>query len=268
MISRLQFQKTIKEYYCLNKRDFPWRKTKNPYHIVVSEIMLQQTQTSRVVKKYREFIKAFPSWKALSNAPQKKVLTLWQGLGYNRRALNLKRMAETVTKEYRGRLPEDSASLESLPGIGPYTAGAIRTFVWNQPHVFIETNIRTVFLHFFFPNKKNVSDLELFNYIEKTVDTKNPREWYSALMDYGVMLKKEKGNLNTQSKHYRKQTPFKGSDREVRSSILKYVLKEKNVTPLHLKKELSFNKNKIQQKLDELINEGFLKKSDSYIVSI
>ncbi len=172
-----QFKKTVWQYYKKNKRDLPWRRSgATPYQILVSEIMLQQTQVDRVIPKYKHFIKQFPTFAALARAKQKDVLIAWQGLGYNRRALNLKRTAESVWNTHNGRLPKETNVLIALPGIGSYTAGAIRAFAWNLPSTVIETNIRTVYLHHFFPTQKKVSDKTLLPLIEKTSDTKNPRE--------------------------------------------------------------------------------------------
>lgn len=146
-----QFQKKIYDYYKKEKRLLPWRTTTNPYKILVSELMLQQTQSVRVVEKYKQFIKTFPSAVSLSNASTKEVVSLWQGLGYNRRALYLYRTAQIVTNELKGKFPHTVEDLQKLPGVGPYTAAAIMAFSYNQPTVVIETNIRAVFIHFFFP---------------------------------------------------------------------------------------------------------------------
>ncbi len=211
-------------YYRQHGRMFPWRKTSDPYKILVSEIMLQQTQADRVVNKYREFVRAFPTFRALSRAPLRDVLQAWQGLGYNRRALHLKAAASEVVQKFGGRLPSETDELMKFPGVGQGTAGAIHAFAFNLPSVFIETNIRAVFLYFFFRRKKKVGDEEIFPFIQKTLDQKNPREWYWALMDYGAMLKKTRPNPNRRSAHYAKQSPFRGSTREERSKILKAVL--------------------------------------------
>lgn len=217
------FQAQIWAFYAHSGRhNLPWRKTKNPYKILVSEVMLQQTQVSRVVEKYQEFLKKFPSTETLANAPLSEVLSVWQGMGYNRRALALKKMAEKITGEYKGKIPKARAILESLPGVGPYTAGAVRAFAFNEPEVFIETNIRRIFIHHFFKDKEGISDKEILSLVEMTLDTKNPREWYYALMDYGAHLPKvAKKNSNTQSKHYTKQSTFKGSLRELRGRIIR-----------------------------------------------
>ena len=264
-----KFQKTVWDYYNQHKRDFPWRKTKNPYHIWVSEVMLQQTQTDRVVPKYKAFLKQFPTVRSLASASQKDVLERWQGLGYNRRGLNLKRAGEEIVGRLKGKIPTEVDALMALPGIGDYTSKAIITFAHNTPLVFIETNIRTVFLDYFFQNTHVlVHDREILRLVEKTLDIKNSREWYYALMDYGVMLKKVKKSKNIKSIHYRKQTPFKGSGREVRSTLLKYILENKKTTLGALCKIplLKNRKNMIQEKIQELVHEGFIVKEKNYYV--
>ncbi len=259
-MKKADFVNTIYSYYRANKRPFAWRKTKNPYRVLVSEIMLQQTQTSRVISKYESWLKKFPDVQHLASASVAEVLKEWQGLGYNRRALALKKTAEVVVKKYRSRFPKTYEEILELPGIGPYTAGAVMAFAYNKSFPIIETNIRTVFIHFFFRDKKGVHDKDILKLVEETLDTENPREWYYALMDYGVMLKKTMGNLNTKSRHYTKQTPFKGSNREVRSMILKE-LQQTSATAAQLRKKLTtVDKDKIDINLSALQKEGFIKR--------
>ncbi|MEK7519955.1 MAG: A/G-specific adenine glycosylase [Patescibacteria group bacterium] len=221
-ISIRTFQKTVWRHYRRHGRhDMVWRKNITPYRVVVSEVMLQQTQVARVTHKLRPFVRMFPSFRSLARAPLSRVLAAWQGLGYNRRALMLKRLAQTVVREHGGILPRDPVMLAALPGIGFATAGSIAAFAFQEPVAFIETNIRRVFIHFFFPHKKSVHDSDILKIVQKTVDTKNPREWYFALMDYGAWLARaEKENPNRKSAHYQRQPKFEGSDRQVRGRIL------------------------------------------------
>lgn len=219
--SRGKFKKTVWDYYRANRRDFPWRRNINPYRVLVSEIMLQQTQVSRGEVKYKEFLKRFPSFRALAQASNAYVLAAWQGLGYNRRALYLKKTAEIVVKEYKGKLPDSTVLLMRLPGIGSYTAGAVCAFAFNKPVVLIDTNVRRVYIHHFFNDKVNISDAELMPLVEATLDMDNAREWYSALMDYGSMLGLQEENANKRSAHYVKQSKFEGSLRQVRGKIIK-----------------------------------------------
>lgn len=196
----------------------PWRLHPTPYAVLVSEIMLQQTQVDRVIAKFNEFMLQFPTLETLAEAPLSSVLRVWLGLGYNRRAKYLHAAAREIVT--RGAFPSTQRELMSLPGIGPNTAGAILAYSFNQPVVYIETNIRTVFLHHFFANKVDVHDKELLPLIEEALDREHPREWYGALMDYGTFLKKKGHGCNNASRHYKKQAKFQGSVREMRGGIL------------------------------------------------
>ena len=195
--------------------------------------MLQQTQVRRVIEHYRRFIKRFPNFRALARAANSDVLAAWQGLGYNRRAIYLKRAAEAVVREFGGRLPRERTALEALPGIGRGTSGSLMAFAFNEPVVFIETNIRRVFIHFFFPKRKKVTDAELERYIKRSIDNERPREWYWALMDYGAAMSANGSrgrNPNRRSAHYKKQAAFAGSDRELRGKIVRLALAGKDKT--------------------------------------
>ena len=208
--------------------------------------MLQQTQVERVVEKYEAFINLFPSFDALARASLRDVLAAWQGLGYNRRATALKKIGEIVAGDYDGKLRADLDFLTSLPGIGHNTACAILAFAFNKPVVFIETNVRTVFIHFFFSDRDGVGDSEILPLVERTLDRENSRKWYSALMDYGTMLKKTHGSINSKSAHYQKQSPFKGSDRQVRGLVLKAIIAH----------------HRARKALDALQAEGFVREID------
>lgn len=262
------FKETIWEHYHKHKRALPWRNTRDPYHILVSEIMLQQTQVSRVLQKYPLFIAHFPTIRSLAKAPLKTVLIHWQGMGYNRRALHLKQIAETLMKDYNGNVPDDPSILRQLPGIGKATARSIVTFAFNIPTVFIETNIRRVFIHFFFPKDMNISDRQIAPLIEKTLDRNNPREWYFALMDYSTTLAKKIPNPNTKSKHYTKQSKFEGSNRQLRGMIVKELLKNSSLNAKQLIKNLGGHTNtRIEKNLQALVNEGIIKKqNDLYTI--
>lgn len=202
-------------------RDMPWRQDTRPYYVLVSELMLQQTQVDRVVPKFNAFIDRFPDEKTLANASLAEVLKLWSGLGYNRRAKFLHEAAKKIIADFDGVFPEDEESLLSLPGVGKGTAGAIITYAFNRPVTFIETNVRTVYFHHFFADSEGVTDTQLAPLIEATLDREHPREFYWALMDYGSWLKRSGAGRIQQSKHYKKQPPLKGSVREVRGQIIK-----------------------------------------------
>ncbi len=230
---------------------------------MVSEIMLQQTQTERTREKYLAFIKVFPTVKKLSSAPRSDVLRMWQGLGYNRRAILLKQSAEMITNTYRGKIPAEHEKLQRLPGVGPYTAGAILAFAFNKPHVLIETNIRSVFLYHFFQKNKKVSDRELMPLISATLSQKRPREWYQALMDYGSYLKKVVPNPNRRSSHYVRHASFKGSRREFRGALLKHIINKRSCSLPSLSRLLQRKKGEILALLAVLEKEGFIEKKNS-----
>ena len=272
-----KFQKIIWDYYITSgRKNLPWRKSINPYKIWVSEVMLQQTQVDRVVPFFIAWMKQFPTIQKLANASQVDILRLWKGLGYNSRALRMKQTAQIIVKNYKGKFPKTVELLQKLPGIGPYTAGAIGAFAYNQPLNFIETNIRRVFIHHFFTDRSDVHDDEILLLVEQTLDIKKPREWYWALMDYGAFLgrtlniKGKKYNPNIQSKHYTKQSKFAGSDREIRGDILSILLQEKNTTTFNKLvislKKYSENISRINKILNQLENEGFIVFNNTKIV--
>ncbi len=254
------FRAKIYNYYRKHGRALPWRTTRNPYRILISEIMLQQTQVERVLEKYKEFLAAFPNFSSLAQAPLPKLLRVWQGMGYNRRALALRALAQTVMNEHRGKLPSDPDELVKLPGIGKYTAGAVAAFVFKKPVVFMDTNIRRVYIHHFFHDRENIRDEEIVPLIEKTLDKAGPGKWYNALMDYGSMLKKEQSNPNQRSAHYTRQSPFENSNRQVRGRILKALVKESPLTAIQIVKKVGMEPERVKKNLTQLEREGFLKK--------
>jgi len=257
-----QFRRTILSYYAENRRDLPWRHTTDPYHILVSEIMLQQTQVARVMTKYPEFISAFPAFADLARAPLSSVLAVWQGMGYNRRAMALKTCAQKVMDEFNGELPSDTGILATFPGIGKATAGSIAAFAFNMPVVFIETNIRRVFIHFFFDEKSNIPDTEILPLAGKALEGQDPRTWYSALMDYGTMLRGEIQNPNRRSAHYARQTKFEGSDREIRGQIIRTLIKEQELDETILAGKFGSDPERVYRILGTLEKEGYLIRSN------
>lgn len=213
------------------RHGLPWRRPEpdgsfDPYKILVSEVMLQQTQVPRVIPKYDAFLRRFPTLRSLATAPLGDVLVSWQGLGYNRRAKYLWQAARAVTSDYHGMFPRSVDDLSKLPGIGRNTAGAILAYAFNEPVVFVETNIRTVFIHYFFKDQAGVPDKAILDLVSRMLDNDNPREWYWALMDYGSYLKQSVGNLARQSKAYTKQSRFAGSERQLRGRVLHLLAQE------------------------------------------
>ena len=216
------FKKKIFNFYSLHQRDLPWRHTRDPFKIFVSEIMLQQTQVERVLYKYKLFLERFPDIKTLAQASLADVLKIWQGLGYNRRAKYLLDTARIIYHSH-SEWPKSQAGLMSLPGIGQSTAGAILAFAYKQPVVFIETNIRRVFIHEFFKHQKFITDTDILDLIRQTLPDDRIDIWYWALMDYGTKLKEQKSNPNQRSSTYRRQSSFNNSKRFVRGKIISYL---------------------------------------------
>jgi len=261
------FRQMVYGYYGSHGRSLPWRETRDPYAILVSEIMLQQTQVDRVREKYREFLDEFPGFDQLARAELSRVLSVWQGLGYNRRAVSLRLCAQAVVDSYEGELPSHVTALEALPGIGPYTARAVAAFAFGEPTPFIETNIRSVFIHHFFPEREAVRDSEILPLVERTLDRERPRDWYYALMDFGAMLKKAGVNPGRLSAHHSRQSPFRGSNREQRSLILKSILAAPGISAAQLVSALAGEAAAVHRNLQQLEREGFIRQEcDGFVI--
>lgn len=224
-----EFQQTVlakgKELY----REMPWRSDTTPYFILLSEIMLQQTQVPRVMQKFAEFIEAFPTLEDLAHADFQEVLAHWSGLGYNRRARFLHQTAQKIVEN--GSFPTDEAFLRSCPGIGENTAASILVYAFNQPLVFLETNVRTVLIYTFLNDQtEKIDESVLKDLARQTLYAENPRQWYWALMDYGTFLKKTEGNFNKLSKKHTTQSKFEGSFRQKRAAVLRCLLQNGPLT--------------------------------------
>jgi A/G-specific adenine glycosylase len=256
------FQAIVWRYYDQHGRhDLPWRVPEpggnfDPYKIMVSEIMLQQTQVGRVLPKYEEFLRAFPVLKALAEAELGDVLRQWSGLGYNRRAKFLWLAARKITEESGGVMPHAAEELKTLPGIGPNTAAAVAVYSYNAPEVFIETNIRTVYIHHFFQDRADIPDREILELVRLTLPMDDSREWYWALMDYGTYLKAAVGNLNRASKHYAKQSRFEGSKRQLRGQVLR-LLAVRPQSPRQLR--VAIKDDRLDEVLAELTSEQMIR---------
>lgn len=252
------FRRTVYESYARVERgDLPWRRTTDPYRILVSELMLQQTQVGRVIDKYEAFLERFPDVRALAGASLTDLLEAWSGLGYNRRALQLKGIAEEVVSRHGGGIPRSFDELLALPGVGRATAGAVSAFAFGEAHPFLETNIRAVLIHHFFPKRDKVRDSELMPVVEQTLDRTDPRRWYYALMDYGVDLKKRYGNPARRSAHHAGQPPFRGSDRQARGLIVR-ALTAGALGRRELARATGLESERLGRNLAKLEKEGFL----------
>ena len=248
-------------------RDLPWRGIDDDYAVLVSEVMLQQTQVKRVLRYWGRFLALFPTVDALAAADNALVLEMWQGLGYNRRALMLKRCAEECAAHHGGKLPAKREELLALPGIGPATASGVMAFARNEPCVYLETNVRSVFLHHFFPGVEKVPDKDVAALVERACPEEDVRGWYYALLDYGAHLKQIVSNPSRRSSGYARQSTFEGSHRQKRAAIVRLVLGEPGIGLEAISAKLdemeraagrgAIEDNELSRLLDELVAEGF-----------
>ena len=264
-LSTKDFRVFVRDHYRMHGRhNLPWRVLPAAgsavYPVLVSEMMLQQTQVSRVIPKYLEFLEIFPTVEQLAAAASGDVLRAWSGLGYNRRAKFLHQTAQIITQEYGGNFPDRLEELVKLPGVGINTAGAIQAYAFNQPAIFVETNIRTVFIHHYFNDSSDVPDSAILELVTETLDTEHPREWYWALMDYGSWLKQSVGNLGQQSKSYSRQSRFAGSRRQIRGQVIR-LLGDQPLTFEQLQKRVP--DYRLSSVVDELMAEQLIRSEDT-----
>lgn len=276
-LSRDEFVARVWEQGREHYRDLPWRNIDDAYGVLVSEVMLQQTQVVRVINYWERFVGMFPTVDALAAGATSEVLELWQGLGYNRRALALKRAAEECSRLYAGKLPQGYDELVALPGIGSATAAGVRAFAYQLPGVYLETNVRTVFLHELFADREGVTDKELIPLIEDVCPVHEVRAWYYALLDYGAALKAEGKNASRRSAHYARQSTFEGSRRQKRAWIVRRVLAaEEGIEQPRVLAELNEAEAKAKRDIvdeelfasivDDLLAEGFFKREDNKLL--
>lgn len=251
-----QFQVVVWQYYeGHGRKHLPWREDPSPYHVLVSELMLQQTQVERVIPKFNMFVHVFKNVEQLAQAPLSEVLAAWQGLGYNRRARYLHEAAQAIV--HLGHFPDKHEDLVKLPGVGRNTAGAIQVYAFAHVAFFVETNIRTVYFYHFFADRTDVTDAEIYALLERTADRRDIRGWYAALMDYGTYLKSQKLGSISKSKHYKKQGGFMGSARQVRGQIIRELTQGKK-TEAQLAQVI--NDERLGIILEKLISEGMVEK--------
>lgn len=255
----------------------PWRSISDAYGVYVSEVMLQQTQVSRVLKYWNSWMAAFPTLDALASASTSDILERWQGLGYNRRALALKKSAEVCACNYAGKLPTSIDELEGLPGVGPATAAGIMAFAYQQPSIYIETNVRSVFIHHFFSDTtEKVPDILLKPLVEATCSKTNPRDWYYALLDYGAYLKSTGVNPSRAAASYTRQSAFEGSWRQKRAFVIREVLAQPGISVNRVAELLNAEEtavgrtavddSDINRLIEELSSEGFFQVKGARII--
>lgn len=251
-------QTVLKFYNEEGRHTLLWRKRISSYKILVSEIMLQQTQVERVTPKFKDWMRTYPTLESLGKASLQDILIMWQGLGYQRRAKALYQIAQTYTK-----LPKSFEDLLLLPGVGSYTASAICAFAYNRfSYPMLETNIRTALIHYYHQSKEKIEDKILSEDLLRIsshplVQKVGARTWYYALMDYGAYLKSKNISHNKKSAHYTKQTKYKGSFRELRAKILFAITH---------KEKLPRDERNIKA-LEALLKEGYItKQKNTYII--
>ena len=254
-----EFQKEVYSFYLEHSREMPWRSDPSPYNVLVSEVMLQQTQVPRVLKLFPGFISRFPDFKTLAAAPFADVLATWKGLGYNRRARALMQTSQVITCQMGGILPSDPEVLESFPQIGHATACSIAAFAYEAPVVFVETNIRRVFLYTFFPGARDVNDRDILPMVRDSLDIANPRHWYYALMDLGAVIGLHVQNPNRRSAHYMRQKPFSGSDRKIRGRVLSHLLQAGEAAECDLVETTGVPSDRMSRILASLVRDELIK---------
>lgn len=254
-----EFRAAVRNHWKQAGRSFPWRETRDPWLVMVSEFMLQQTQTERVVPYWRRWAELWPTPAALASAPLEDVLREWSGLGYNRRARYLRDAARAIVERFGASVPRAPEDLETLSGVGPYTARAISTFAYGLPNLFLETNIRAAALHFFFPGATEVRDRDILPLLDQAMDRDDPRTWYWALMDYGAALKKLVANPGRRSAHYVRQSSFRGSLRQARGAVLKVLSSGGEADEEALSAATGIEYDRIHRAAAALLSEGFLR---------
>ncbi|RME52395.1 Fe-S cluster assembly protein HesB [Candidatus Woesearchaeota archaeon] len=261
--TRRQLHKKILTWYARNARDLPWRKTKDPYAILVSEFMLQQTQVERVKPYYLAWLSQWPTITCLSRERPANVLRAWSGLGYNARALRLLQTAKRIVQEHNNKIPHNKEDLQRLPGIGAYTASAILAFAYNKPEPVIDTNIRRVLIHeCSLPH--TISAQDLATVAKQLIPKGRSRDWHNALMDYGATVLTSK---TTNIPPTTKQPSFEGSTRQARGAIIRHLLSKGAVklsregfetTSKELAKQLQIAPERVAAALESLHNDGII----------
>ncbi len=266
--------KKILSWYQEHQRDLPWRKTHDPYHILISEVMLQQTQVSRVIEKYKEFLQSFPTVQDLAKVKTADVIRVWKGLGYNRRALFLQRTAQAVAEQYSGKFPQDVVLLKKLPGIGEYTARAVMCFAFKQKIAVLDTNHRKFYGRMF---GGGLGDKELLieadDFIDSFVSPVDVYDWNQALMDFMSAIERGEGDktinwfnetYSAVEKKKQKDTgmqkiPFKQTDRFIRGRIVDTLREQKSTSITSLQKKfVEFPKERVEKVVLGLVKDGLI----------
>jgi A/G-specific adenine glycosylase len=253
-----QFQKRVLTFYADHKRTLPWRQTTDPYKILVSEVMLQQTQVSRVIPYYEAWIKTWPTIDSLAQADKQDVLKAWMGLGYNRRAINLHRAALVIQDRFQADVPLAMQHFDEIPGVGEYTAQAVLIFSTNADIVTVDTNIRRILIaEFKLP--ETISNHDLWDIARQCLPRGRSRDWHNALMDYGALLITAR---QTGIAPKTRQSRYEGSDRQIRARLLKILLEMPATLP-SLSVHLEAPEERLLPILSKMCHEGLLAVDDS-----
>ncbi|MEK6812515.1 MAG: Fe-S cluster assembly protein HesB [Nanoarchaeota archaeon] len=256
---RYAFQRKILAWYPHHRRNLPWRTTTDPYAILVSEVMLQQTQVERVIPYYQNFLQHYPTIQALARARKKDLLRIWSGLGYNGRVLRLQKTAHLIVEQHQGIFPRDYEQLLCLPGVGPYTARAVLAFAFNKAAPVVDTNIRRVLLHAFrFPASTSLRTVELL--AAQLIPEGKSRIWHNALMDYGALHATAR---KTKITSLSRQSRFEGSKRQLRGKIIRYLLQHSSSSFQEL--QTFFSDRRLPSIVAQLETEGFLQIIDGCV---
>lgn len=253
-----RFQQRLLSWYAANGRDLPWRHTSDPYAILVSEVMLQQTQVARVIARYAEWLRSFPTLESLAESPLEQALRLWQGLGYNNRARRLRECAVAVVgvtgPRGRSRLPRSINELQSLPGIGPYTARAVLVFAHNEDVAAVDANVRRVLTHEL-GLPPALSERGLQTVADAVLPLGRSRAWHNALMDYGALVLTARA---TGIAPRTRQSPFEGSRRQLRARLLRVLLRDGPTTLQRLPTQSGVPAVDVLDVVDRLCRDGLV----------
>ncbi|EKE40297.1 hypothetical protein ENUP19_0304G0045 [Entamoeba nuttalli] len=258
-----QMHEKILKFYEKEGRKLPWRETTDKYKILVSEVMLQQTQVTRVIEKYKSWLIRFPTIQDLAKANLADVLEEWNGLGFNSRGKRLRDLAIEVCERYNGIIPSSVDKLLNLPGIGPYTANAVLIFSENQDIATVDANIRRILIHELSLDEKTPENI-LFAYANKCLPLGRSRDWHNALMDYGALVATgKKTGITAKSK----QSKFEGSRRSYRAELLRRIRKNNGSLSIENCEEvIKGTKYTLEEIIEGLEKDGIVHKEGDFII--
>lgn len=267
-------REALRAWYAPRRDAYPWRGTRDPYAIWVSEVMLQQTQAARVVPAYRSFLRRFPTVRALAAASRRDVVAEWRGLGYNRRAVRLSEAARVIVRDHGGRIPRDKDELLELPGVGPYTASAVASMGFGEPVAVVDTNVRRVVarVHLGMEGHEVPSE-DMSTLADAWLDREDPVTWNQAVMDLGREVCRPNPKCDVcplagvcrfrlsgavARRGPRSQGPFEGSSRQVRGAVVSALRSHPWLTPAHLASETGFPVDRVEAAIQALAVDGLV----------